>query len=479
MSDSQVPALVEPDMAARPIVALTRQALANWIAGQPRSVTRFIDACGFDAEPHAFTHLPDADRTILLGLGDAPDRWSFAGLPLALPEGVYRVADEASPTTTALAWALGAYQFSRYRHPQRQAARLCWPDRADRRAVARAWRAALLVRDTINTPAGDMGPADLADVIDALAREHGGHCSVIVGDSLLGENYPLIHAVGRAAGSDGPRAPRLIDMVWGEENAPKLTLVGKGVCFDTGGLDLKISGKMMLMKLDMGGAAHALALASMVMDANLPVRLRLLIPAVENAIGPGAIRPLDVVRARNGLTVEIANTDAEGRLILADALAEAATEAPELILDFATLTSASMVALGPDIAAMFSNDDGVSAELLEAAQRANDPIHRLPLWQPYAQDLKGKTGEITNVADLNLGPTTFAGAIYAALFLERFVGNRSPWVHFDLATWNFRARPGRPEGGEMKVLLGVFQYLQKRFSEDRSAERFPSHRPAP
>ncbi len=217
-------------------------------------------------------------------------------------------------------------------------------------------------------------------------------------------------------------------MTWGEDEAAKLTLVGKGVCFDTGGLDLKIS-------------------------------------AVENAIGPGSVRPIDVVRARNGLAVEIANTDAEGRLILADALAEAAMEAPMLILDFATLTSAAMVALRPDIAAMFSNDDAVSAQLLNATRKAEDPIHRLPLWQPYAQDLAGKTGDITNVADLNLGSTTFAGAIYAALFLERFVGKESPWVHFGRATWNFRSRPGRPEGGEMKALMGVFDYLLGRFAD--------------
>ena len=220
-----------------------------------------------------------------------------------------------------------------------------------------------------------------------------------------------------------------------------------------------------MMKLDMGGAAHALALAGMIMDVGLPVRLRVLIPAVENAIGGDAIRPLDIVRARNGLTVEIGNTDAEGRLILADALAEAARENPDLILDFATLTSASIVALGPDIAAMFSNNDLLAAGLEDAALRTQDPIHRLPLWQPYARDLDGKAGDITNVADLNLGPTTFAGAIYAALFLQRFIGSSPSWAHFDLATWNFKTHPGRPEGGEMKTLLGVFEYLQKRYGK--------------
>ncbi len=464
MNGDHVPALIEFCEDARPIASVTKQGLSAWISDQPESIGKFVASCGFKADAHEFIYLPDSNRTILLGLGDTPDRWSFAGLPLTLPEGDYRVAGAPfSPTATALAWALGAYQFSRYKSAKRAPANLCWPEQADRRAVARTWTAASLARDLINTPAGDLGPAELADAADALARINGARCSVIVGDALLDENYPLVHAVGRAADCNGPRAPRLIDLVWGDENAPKVTLAGKGVCFDTGGLDLKISGRMTMMKLDMGGAAHALALAGMIMDARLPVRLRVLIPAVENAIGPNAVRPLDIVPARNGLTVEIGNTDAEGRLVLADALAEAATECPDLIIDFATLTSASMVALGPDIAAMFSNDDAVAADLLEAARDAEDPIHRLPLWQPYAQHLKGKVGDITNVADLNLGSTTFAGAIYAALFLERFAGTKCSWVHFDLATWNFRNQPGRPEGGEMKAVLGVFAYLEKRY----------------
>jgi leucyl aminopeptidase len=466
MIASRALGLTEYRNEARPIVSATKSELPAWLAQQPAVIAAFVETCGFKADAHEVAHLPDSNRTVLHGLGDGPDRWSFAGLPLTLPEGDYRLERDAlSATSIALAWAMGSYQFSRYKRPKRQPARLCWPETADRGAVVRTARAIMMVRDLINTPAEDLGPAELADAAEALARQYGAQCSIIVGDALLTENYPLIHAVGRAAGRSGPSAPRLIDLTWGSQTAPKVTLAGKGVCFDTGGLDLKISGRMTMMKLDMGGAAHALALAGMIMDVGLPVRLRVLIPAVENAIGGDAIRPLDIVRARNGLTVEIGNTDAEGRLILADALAEAARENPDLILDFATLTSASIVALGPDIAAMFSNNDLLAAGLEDAALRTQDPIHRLPLWQPYARDLDGKAGDITNVADLNLGPTTFAGAIYAALFLQRFIGSSPSWAHFDLATWNFKTHPGRPEGGEMKTLLGVFEYLQKRYGK--------------
>jgi leucyl aminopeptidase len=403
---------------------------------------------------------------VLVGLGNKTDRWTLAGLALTLPEGVYMLdgrPDREPATMAALAWAIGSYQFDRYKQPKRSPARLCWPQNADRAAVIRGFEAVCLVRDLINTPAADLGPAELAAAAESLAKEFGASCRTIVGDALLRENYPLIHAVGRASA----REPRLIDLVWGDPSAPRLTLVGKGVCFDTGGLNLKQGSKMLYMKLDMGGGAHALALARMVMAARLPVRLRVLVPAVENAIGSNATRPLDVVRSRKGLTVEIADTDAEGRLILADALAEASREQPDLIVDFATLTGSARVALGPDVTAMFANDDSIAAQLEQCAAKTEDWLWRLPLWQPYAANLEGKVGDLTNVADLNLGPTTMAGAIHAALFLERFIDPGVKWIHLDIFGWNMKGRPGRPEGGEAANLFAVYRLLEQRYSVGR------------
>jgi leucyl aminopeptidase len=358
-----------------------------------------------------------------------------------------------------LAWSLATYRFRRYKTGDGESRiwpDLVWPDGADRAAIDRRVAATILVRDLVTTPAADMGPAELADAADALATRHGAALRVIVGEGLLAENYPLIHGVGKGAGP--ARQPRLIDMVWGDPKAPKVTLVGKGVCFDSGGLDMKPSSNMKLMKKDMGGAAHALGLASMIMAAGLPVRLRVLIPAVENSVSGTAMRPLDVLNSRKGLTVEVGNTDAEGRLVLADALWEGAREQPALLIDFATLTGAARAALGPDLPALFTPDDRLAAELAEAGLRQADPLWRLPLHKPYRRMLDSNVADIANISNSPHG-----GAITAALFLAEFVPAGLCWAHFDLFAWNGSSRPGRPEGGEAMGLGAVYDVIAQRF----------------
>jgi leucyl aminopeptidase len=310
------------------------------------------------------------------------------------------------------------------------------------------------VRDLINTPAEEMGPAELALAAEQLAAEHGARCTVLVGDELLKNNYPMIHAVGRGSA----RAPRLIDIVWGDPKAPKLTLVGKGVCFDSGGLDLKTAQGMRMMKKDMGGSATVLGLASAIMDAGLPVRLRVLVPAVENFVSATSYRPLDVIRTRKGLTVEIGNTDAEGRLILCDALAEADSEHPALIIDMATLTGAARVALGPELPALFVNDDATATALLDAGSAENDPFWRMPLWKPYRKLIDSKVADLNNVSE-----SGFAGAVIAALYLAEFVSPSTPWAHIDTYAWNATSRPGRPEGAEALGLRALYAAIQRRF----------------
>ncbi|MBF0391146.1 MAG: leucyl aminopeptidase family protein, partial [Alphaproteobacteria bacterium] len=311
----------------------------------------------------------------------------------------------------------------------------------------------ILVRDLINAPASHMGPEELAAAAQDLAARHAARCRVVVGEALLNENWPAVHAVGRAS----DRAPRLIDLRWGDEQAPRVTLVGKGVCFDSGGLDIKPSSGMKLMKKDMGGAAHALGLAHMVMAANLPVRLRVLIPAVENAVSGRAMRPLDVIGTRKGTTVEIGNTDAEGRLILCDALAEADGEKPALLLDMATLTGAARVALGTELPALFSNDDKLAEDILRHGRRTRDPLWRLPLWAGYRRQLDSKVADLSSISD-----SPFAGAVTAALFLQDFVSPTTPWAHIDMMAWNGAARPGRPEGGEAMCLRALFALIAGR-----------------
>ncbi|MGB3272911.1 MAG: leucyl aminopeptidase family protein [Xanthobacteraceae bacterium] len=444
-----------------PIVFVTR---STWEAEAARLTApqrRFADANAFSAKAGQYLALPDTDGgidTVLFGLDDDDSRcdpFRAGQLPGLLPPGSYRFAGAPHDARlSALAFALGSYRFTRYRADDKPAARLVPPDGVDVASLTRIADAVTLARDLINTPANDMGPEELAAVAAQLARRFGAAFRCIIGDELVRDNFPLIHAVGQAS----PRAPRLIDMTWGDPAHPKITLVGKGVCFDTGGLDLKPSSAMLLMKKDMGGAANILALAQMVMDAKLPVRLRVLIPAVENAVAGNAFRPLDICASRKGVTVEVGNTDAEGRLVLADALALACEDTPDLVIDLGTLTGAARVALGPDLPPFYTRDDRLAADLAACAARENDPLWRLPLWAPYDKWLDSK------VADLNNAPSNgFAGSITCALFLQRFVAPTTPWLHVDIYGWTPTAKPARPEGGACQAARAIFALLCDRY----------------
>ncbi|HZS85835.1 MAG TPA: leucyl aminopeptidase family protein [Stellaceae bacterium] len=445
---------------ALPLAAVTRETFAAWRAQQSERDRNWLDATGFTGEAGKLAFLPGPDgrpARVVAGTPEKEPLWCLAGLPEALPEGRYALEEPlggAAATRAALGWALGTYAFTRYKERTRGFATLVWPERADRAEVERLARAIFLTRDLVNTPAEDMGPPHLAAAAEHLAREFGARCTVIAGDALLEQNYPTIHAVGRAAS----RPPCLIDLRWGDEAAPKVTLVGKGVCFDSGGLDLKTAAGMKLMKKDMGGAATAMGLASALMAAGAPIRLRLLVPAVENAVSGNAMRPLDIVRTRSGKTVEIGNTDAEGRLILCDALAEADREKPALLADFATLTGAARVALGPDLPALFCNDDALAEALLRAGGAESDPLWRMPLFQPYRKMIDSKAADLNNVADW-----PYAGAIIAALYLAEFVAPSTPWAHLDILAWNTSAKPGRPEGGEAMGLRALYAHIRERF----------------
>lgn len=448
---------------ATPITVIRPEDLPEWKRGEDHAAVAWIDANGFTAKPRSLCLLPGADGSlarVLFGRDDEWGVWSVADLPTRLPGGRYRLDpapdDPAAAARVVLGWVLGAYRFARYRKPEagESAPGLVLPDGVDGERVAAQARAVLLGRDLINTPAEDLGPAEIAEAARHLADQFGAKFDEIVGDALLARNYPAVHAVGRAS----TRAPRLIDLTWGEPDAPKVTLVGKGVCFDTGGLDLKPRSAMGLMKKDMGGAAHVLALARMIMAAGLPVRLRVLIPAVENSVSGNALRPGDVIATRKGLWVEIGDTDAEGRVILADALAEADREQPELLIDVATLTGAARAAVGTEIAAYFADDDALAQALDAAGAAESDPVWRMPLYQPYRKLLDSKVADISNIGG---GP--YAGAITAALFLREFVSQAQSWLHFDLMAYNVRALPGRPEGGEVMGMRALFQAIAERF----------------
>jgi leucyl aminopeptidase len=423
---------------------------------------RFAEANGFAARSGQYLALPAANgevAQILFGLGDpsgrAHDPFLAGKLPGLLPAGTFRFANEPHDMHLAvLGFALGSYRFGRYRKTDAPKARLIPPDGIDIAEISRMADAASLARDLINTPANDMGPEELETAARDLAERFGAKFDCIVGDDLLQKNFPLIHAVGMAS----PRAPRLIDFSWGDPAHPKITLVGKGVCFDTGGVDLKPSGGMLIMKKDMGGAANVLALAQMIMEAKLKVRLRVLIPAVENAVAGNAFRPLDIFPSRKGPTVEIGNTDAEGRLILADALALADEESPELLIDLGTLTGAARVALGPDLPPFYTNDDKLALDMARCAQAENDPLWRMPLWPRYDAWLDSK------VADINNAPSGgFAGSITCALFLQRFVEAARSWLHVDIYGWTPSAKPARPEGGECQAARTIYRMLSERY----------------
>jgi len=447
---------------ATPVTALSIEAMEAWLENRPEGERAWLEKTGFKAKAGTMAWLPAADGLsdrVLFCLPEAPVLWDWAALPAALPAGNYGLdgaISEAEAADAAVAWGLATYRFQRYRDDADADAqpKLVWPEAAPRADVLRAVRFTTLIRDLVNTPANNLGPGELAAAAADLAREFGADCRVIIGDDLLTEGYPAVHTVGRAH----DREPRFIDVKWGLDAAPRLTLIGKGVTFDTGGLDLKPASAMELMKKDMGGAAHALALAGMVMDAGLDVRLRLLIPAVENSVSSNAFRPGDVVATRKGLSVEIGNTDAEGRVILADALSEAASEEPDLVIDFATLTGAARVALGTELPALFCNDDGTAETLLAAARDVGDPLWRMPLWQGYAKEIEGK------IADLNNAPSgRFGGAITAALFLERFAEGIERWAHIDLMAWMTASKPGRPAGGEAMGLRAAFEMIKRRY----------------
>ena len=425
------------------------------------SEKNFALANGFAAKPGKCLILPAADGQIsqvIFGLDDASsklrDPFRVGALPGLLPPGTYRFANAPDDARLAtLAFALGSYRFSRYRKAEPSEIKLVPPDGVDIAEIERLAEAVYLARDLVNTPSNDMGPEELADAARELAQRHGARFNCITGTELA-RDFPLIHAVGMAS----TRAPRLIDIGWGDPAHPKVTLVGKGVCFDTGGLDLKPSSGMLIMKKDMGGAANVLALASMVMDARLKLRLRVLIPAVENAVAGNAFRPLDIFKSRKGLTVEIGNTDAEGRLILADALALADEEAPDLLIDLGTLTGAARVALGPDLPPFYTNDETLAQDVARLAKQENDPLWRLPLWPAYDAWLDSK------VANVNNAPSGgFAGSITCALFLQRFVEAARSWLHVDIYGWTPTAKPARPEGGECQAARAIYKLLSERY----------------
>jgi leucyl aminopeptidase len=395
---------------------------------------------------------------VLFGLGASPEAMAFRALPAKLQAGTYRIAhapQALAKDQIALAFALGSYRFDRYRKSGEQPKLLAeGVDAAEVRLVAHA---CALARDMINTPANDMGPRQIESIAREIAEQYGAQITVIEGEGLLEANYPAVHAVGRAAAA--ARAPRMIEIAWGEPGRPLVALIGKGVVFDTGGLDIKTSSGMRLMKKDMGGAAHALALGRMVMAARLPVRLAVLVPVAENAISGEAMRPGDVIASRKGLSIEVGNTDAEGRLILADALARAAELEPELTIDLATLTGAARAALGPQLPPFFTDDEALAAAIARHAQAAADPLWRLPLWKGYAEALDSE------IADLKNDPDAWAqaGAVTAALFLQRFAP-AGAWAHFDIFGWNAKAGPGRPSGGEVQAIRALYAMLRERFA---------------
>ena len=453
--------LIDKDGGAVPLTVLSKAQLPQWRESASTRERDWAQATGFTGEAGKVALVPDEKGKlgrVLVGASDSDAMmWAIAGLSETLPEGVYRldpVPEGGDPSRLALGWALGTYRFTRYHDKPKGKARLLWPKGADRGLVERLAGGVFLARDLATTPASDMGPEELADAAQKVAKNEGARCKIIVGDKLIDKNYPTIHAVGRAS----TRPPRLADITWGDDNAPKVTLVGKGVCFDSGGLDLKPASGMLNMKKDMAGAAIMLGLGQAIMQTGLKVRLRVLLPCVENSVSGNAMRPRDIIKTRKGLTVEIGNTDAEGRLILCDALAEASDEKPEMIVDCATLTGAARVALGPELPALFCNDDGLASALIAAGQAEDDPMWRLPLYKPYRRLIDSKIADLNNVSD---GPQ--GGAITAALYLNEFVDPKVPWAHLDVMAWNQRSRPGRPEGAEAQTLRAVYAHIAERF----------------
>lgn len=437
-----------------PITVIEEGSYDTWLSQQSEFVRNWLVNSGFSGKGHSLIPAQDGqlDQVVLV-VDDANSVWRLSELATVLPCATFYLEGDAEQlSTAALGWVLGQYQFTQYKAAVEQATLYINDETVVNDVIALA-KGVTLTRDLVNTPAGDMMPEHLSSTMQTLADQYQGQFSEVVGDELLNENFPTIHMVGRAS----DHAPRLLELSWGDESAPKLTLVGKGVCFDSGGLDLKPAAGMRLMKKDMGGAAHVLGLAAVIMAKELPVRLRVLVPAVENAVSGNAFRPGDIVTTRKGLTVEIDNTDAEGRLVLCDALALADEQQQDLIIDFATLTGAARVALGLELPGFYSTDDGFAADLMVAGDSVEDNVWRLPLHQAYASYMKGSISDLVNCA-----PTPMGGSITAALYLQQFV-EQSNWVHFDVGAWNDRPRPGRPKGGEAMGLRAVFKALEQRY----------------
>lgn len=444
-----------------PVHALRPNAAKKWLAKQAVEVQAWATANDFKAFPGRALLIPAEDGTLESVLfvlhRDRTSPILAARLPGRLPKGRYEfkgLKKSSLADALALGWALAEYRYTKYTKSGRPDRRLVWPKAANKPRVTRLAEATFLVRDMITTPANDMGPAQIESQMKKIAKKHSAQISVVRGKSLLEKNWPAVHAVGRAA----DEAPRLIDLRWGRAKDPKVTLVGKGVTFDSGGLDLKSASNMLLMKKDMGGSAHVIGLAHALMAAKLPIRLRVLVPAVENAVSGNAFRPLDVLQTRKGITIEVGNTDAEGRLILSDALHEACSEKPEMVIDFATLTGAARVALGLELPALFSNDDALADDILAAGEREHDEAWRLPLYDPYDRFLESRVADVSNTSSSRYG-----GAITAALFLRRFIDPSVPWAHIDLMAYNTSERIGHPKGGEAMVLRAVYSMIEKRY----------------
>lgn len=451
---------------AIPISVMSVLDFSNWLSHQSSFTKNWITAVGFKAEAGTICLVPDESGKlvqVLCGSKNTKDFWCVGGLSTSLPEGQYRFnfdildidSEAANYENFAIAWGLGAYQFTRYKIPTKKIAQLVLPKQCNSELITNMVESIYFVRDLINTPTDDMGPSELADAAGALSKQYNAKFKQIIGQQLLKDNFPAIHTVGRASDDE----PRLLDLRWGNKKHPKVTLVGKGVCFDTGGLDIKTPPGMLLMKKDMAGAAHVLGLARMIMHAKLPIQLRVLIPAVENAISGNAYRPGDIIKSRKGLTIEIGNTDAEGRVILADALTEAVSEKPNLLIDMSTLTGAARIAVGTDLSALFANNDSLAHEIIRHGDLKQDPIWRLPLFAAYREALNSSIADINNSS-----ADSYAGATTAALFLKEFVPDEIPWAHFDIMAWNLKPRPGRPQGGEAMGLRALFSYIAERFA---------------
>ena len=442
---------------ALPIIPLTKDKFSGWCKKQRKEIQNWVLSTGFEALPGKTCLISSLDgklEKVLVGVSNSTNMWDCGNLSKELPKGTYKFQHPRSKDIEkwALGWVLGSYHFGQYQKTKTTKKAKVFLTNSS--TFERTVEAVFLTRDLINMPAEDMGPAHLANAARMLAKQHKARINIILGENLRKKNYPAIHAVGRAVETLN-QTPRLIDIKWGKINNPKLTLIGKGVCFDTGGLDIKSTGGMKLMKKDMGGAANVLGLAHMIMSAKLPIRLRVLIPAVENNISGNALRPLDIISSRSGKTIEIGNTDAEGRVILADALTEACSDSPDLIIDFATLTGAARIALGTELPALFTNDDQFAETITKVGMIEQDPLWRLPLWDGYQRMIRGAAADLTNAPEGGYG-----GAITAALFLQEFVKPKTKWAHIDLMAWNLTSEPGRPSGGEAMAIRSIFTALR-------------------